>query len=92
MAFDVYLEHNGHKFQIHYEAEDSVPCATRGNDWYNALKIMTEDGAFEQITDAQVVGAPTHYEMKRYARRGMSFAPEMEEAIAKFKEFIEAIY
>lgn len=53
---------------------------------------MKEDGTFSQITDAAVVGAPTHYDMKRCERRGESFASKMEEAIAKFKEFIETIY
>lgn len=92
MSFDVYLEHNGHRFQIHYEATDSSPCATRGNDWYNALKIMTADGTFDQITDAEVVGAPTHYAMMSLWRRGLPFDALIESAIEKFKEFIEAIY
>lgn len=91
-SFDVYLEYNGHKFQIHYEAEDSTPCATRGSDWYNSLKIMTSDGTFSQITDAQTIGAPTHYDMKTLCRRGQPFDALMEKAIVKFKEFIETIY
>ena len=87
---ELYYEHNGRKFKVHYEATTSSPCASIGHDWYQSLSIMKEDGTWEQVTDAKVVGAPTHYEMAY--RREADIRPMLAEAEKKFQSYIKKIY
>ena len=89
---EFYFEHNGKKFKVHYEATSSMPCAATGHDWYQSLCIMTNDGTWAQITDAEVLGAVTHYQLYRN-RDNISFVNDkLDEAEKIFKKYIEEIY
>lgn len=87
---EFYLEHNGRKFRVHYEATRDVPCARIGGDWYQSLSIMTADGTWEQITDARVVGAYTHYELCNTPIQMAKYM--LDKAIKKFQDYIIKIY
>ena len=87
---EFYYEHNGRKFKVHYEGTSSMPCASIGHDWYQSLSVMKEDGTWEQVTDAKVVGAPTHYEL--HYKRAAEARALLAEADKKFQSYIKKIY
>ena len=56
------VEYNGKKFRMHLEYTHSMPMAIKGHDWYHSLSILTDNGTFSQITDAEEVGSSvSHY-------------------------------
>ena len=89
---EFYYEHNGHKFKVHYEAEDSVPCASVGMDWYQSLSIMTSDGTWKQVSDAKVVGACTHYELDNNKTREAKIKEMLDDADKKFQDYIVKLW
>ena len=89
---EFYYEHNGRKFKVHYEATGDMPCASRGNDWYQSLSVMTNDGTWEQVTDAEILGAVSHYDLYRH-RTDIAFVEkELNKAEKIFKQYITEIY
>ena len=87
---EFYYEHNGRKFKVHYENTSSMPCATKGSDWYQSLSVMKEDGTWGQVSDAEIVGAPTHYRL--HNTKSAQARPLLDEADKKFQSYIKKIY
>ena len=89
---EFYYEHNGKKFKVHYEATTNVPCASKGGDWYQSLCVMKPDGTWQQVTDAEMLGAVSHYELDRHDRDLDYVGAKLNEAERIFKKHIVDIY
>lgn len=89
---EFYYEHNGKKFRVHYEATRDAPCARTGMDWYQSLSIMTPDGTWKQVADAEIVGAVSHYTLRDNYQNAALIEKMLADAEIKFKSYIEKIW
>lgn len=82
------VEYNGKKFKMYLESTSNSPCATVGNDWYHALKVMAADGTWNQVADAKSVGSTvSHYNV-----RNGSLTSSFNTLCEDFEKYIIAVY
>ncbi len=87
---EFYYEHNGKKFRVHYVATTDRPLASIGGDWEQSLSIMLPDGTWEQVADAAIVGAVTHYDL--CYKQMEKVRPLLDDAEKKFQAYIKKIW
>lgn len=79
------VEYNGKKFRMYLEGTNSMPCASVGHDWYHSLSILTDNGKFSQITDAEEVGSSvSHYRC--------TVEKDFPKLCEDFENYIKAVY